>query len=128
MLSAYETGKQKPSLDTLEKILEALGCDLNDLHNSLQIVNERPEAIRKPGDQRAGTWDPYRRDRLHDGSGEEAAVLNIYRVLGINKPLSSEEEQAFGEMLQGFHRLLRYLHATVSQAVTERDAEGEEPA
>ncbi|MES1211178.1 MAG: helix-turn-helix transcriptional regulator, partial [Acidobacteriota bacterium] len=47
MLSAYETGKQKPSLDTLEKILDALACNLNDLHNSLQIVNERPEAIRR---------------------------------------------------------------------------------
>ena len=44
MLSAYETGKQKPSLDTLEKILAALDGDLNDLHNALQIVNERPEA------------------------------------------------------------------------------------
>jgi DNA-binding XRE family transcriptional regulator len=48
MLSAYETGKQKPSLETLEKILGALGCDLNDLHNAVQIVNERPEAIRRP--------------------------------------------------------------------------------
>src|SRR5215831_3340064 len=48
MLSAYETGKQKPSLETLEKILAALGCDLNDLHNAVQIVNERPEAIRRP--------------------------------------------------------------------------------
>src|SRR5215217_7445598 len=34
MLSAYETGKQKPSLDTLEKILGALNGDLNDLHNA----------------------------------------------------------------------------------------------
>ena len=54
MLSAYETGKQKPSLDTLEKILDALDCTLNDLHNSLQIVNERPEAIRRPGGRESG--------------------------------------------------------------------------
>src|SRR5215467_6086828 len=47
MLSAYETGKQKPSLDTLEKILLALDSDLSDLHNALQIVNERPDAIRR---------------------------------------------------------------------------------
>src|SRR5215475_8972625 len=46
MLSAYETGKQKPSLDTLEKILGALACDLNDLHNALQIVNGRPANFR----------------------------------------------------------------------------------
>src|SRR6476661_7101581 len=59
MLSAYETGKQKPSLDTLEKILSALECDLNDLHNALQIVNERPEAIRRPG---RDNWQSYRPD------------------------------------------------------------------
>jgi transcriptional regulator with XRE-family HTH domain len=46
MLSAYETGRQRPSLETLEKILETLGCDLNDLHNALQIVNGRPERIK----------------------------------------------------------------------------------
>src|SRR5215510_16041632 len=61
MLSAYETGKQKPSLDTLEKILAALECDLNDLHNSLQIVNERPEAIRRAASVRED-WQVYRRD------------------------------------------------------------------
>ena len=59
MLSAYETGKQKPTLDTLEKILVALECDLNDLHNALQIVNERPEAIRRPTGGR-DTWQGYR--------------------------------------------------------------------
>src|SRR5262249_8964891 len=62
MLSAYETGKQKPSLDTLEKILSALECDLNDLHNSLQIVNERPEAIRRSGGQRESVWPGARMD------------------------------------------------------------------
>ena len=63
MLSAYETGKQKPSLDTLEKILAALDCDLNDLHNALQIVNERPEAIRRRrprGDVAAAPREPGR--------------------------------------------------------------------
>ena len=41
MLSAYETGKQKPSIETLEKILGALQVDLADLFNALQVVNER---------------------------------------------------------------------------------------
>ena len=68
MLSAYETGKQKPSLDTLEKILVALECDLNDLHNALQIVNERPDAIRRaPGGR--DPWQGYQ-----PGSGQEAAA------------------------------------------------------
>src|SRR6185369_7809945 len=70
MLSAYETGKQKPSLVTLEKILAALDGDLNDLHNALQIVNERPEAIRKAGGAKSGAWQLYRRDRQEDGEEE----------------------------------------------------------
>src|SRR5215208_2257478 len=69
MLSAYETGKQKPSLDTLEKILAALDGDLNDLHNALQIVNERPEAIRRSGSGR-GMWPLLRRESLESEGGE----------------------------------------------------------
>jgi transcriptional regulator with XRE-family HTH domain len=46
MLSAYETGRQRPSLETLDKLLETLRCDLNDLHNALQIVNGRPEQLK----------------------------------------------------------------------------------
>lgn len=37
MLSAYETGKQLPTLPTLSKILMALGADLQDLHNALLL-------------------------------------------------------------------------------------------
>ena len=50
MLSAYETGRQRPSLETLEKILSTLGCDLNDLHNAIQIINGRPERIKHRGE------------------------------------------------------------------------------
>jgi transcriptional regulator with XRE-family HTH domain len=46
MLSAYETGRQRPSLETLDRLLAALGSDLNDLHNALQIVNGRPERLK----------------------------------------------------------------------------------
>jgi transcriptional regulator with XRE-family HTH domain len=115
MLSAYETGKQKPSLDTLEKILAALECDLNDLHNALQIVNERPEAIRRSGMQREGIWSGHRgefRESLRDvGDGGSP---NVYNILGINRPLPPAEEQALSEMLQGFHKLVRYLHDSIS--------------
>lgn len=120
MLSAYETGKQKPSLETLEKILAALECDLNDLHNSLQIVNERPEAIRRPGAQRDGGWSSYRRE---DQEGEPGNP-GVYRVLGVNRPLPPLEEQALSEMLEGFHKLVRYFHETVSR--TREDGEPEE--
>ena len=116
MLSAYETGKQKPSLDTLEKILAALECDLNDLHNALQIVNERPEAIRRGRDG----WTGSRLEGARDGG--EGASSNVYNILGINRPLPPMEEQALSEMLQGFHKLVRYLHE-VSQPLRERAPE-----
>jgi transcriptional regulator with XRE-family HTH domain len=117
MLSAYETGKQKPSLDTLEKILAALECDLNDLHNALQIVNERPEAIRRSGLQREGSWSGQRREGQDDPrEGADGASPNVYNILGINRPLPPVEEQALSEMLQGFHKLVRYLHDSISPA------------
>ena len=73
MLSAYETGRQKPSLETLEKLLTALDCDLHDLHNAIQIVNERRHRLRFPpasqrarsarrnAEQRWGNAAPHRR-------------------------------------------------------------------
>ena len=111
MLSAYETGKQKPSLDTLEKILTALECDLNDLHNALQIVNERPEAIRRSGGLRGRAPGPGTQRE----SGRDGESPNVYNILGINRPLPPMEEQALSEMLRGFHKLVRYLHDSVAQ-------------
>jgi len=124
MLSAYETGKQKPSLDTLEKILTSLECDLNDLHNSLQIVNERPESIRRPGSMRE-TWQAFGQDAA--GAAQEGGAvggLSVYRILGLTRQLPPQEEQALSEMLDGFHKLVRYLHKTVSPA-TAAEAEPE---
>jgi transcriptional regulator with XRE-family HTH domain len=121
MLSAYETGKQKPSLDTLEKILAALECDLNDLHNSLQIVNERPEAIRRPGSGR-DNWQTV-------GGGQDstdASGLNVYRVLGLSRQIPAQEEQALSEMLEGFHKLVRYLHNAIAQPPAPPSAPDEE--
>ncbi|HEX9940387.1 MAG TPA: helix-turn-helix transcriptional regulator [Thermoanaerobaculia bacterium] len=126
MLSAYETGKQKPSLDTLEKILAALECDLNDLHNALQIVNERPEAIRRSG---GGDWQSFVRNP-QDAPQEagDAGGLNVYRLLGLNRQLPPQEEQALSEMLDGFHKLIRYLHSTISPAPAAETKPEEEPS
>lgn len=126
MLSAYETGKQKPSLDTLEKILAALECDLNDLHNALQIVNERPEAIRRPGASR-DNWQGYYRDSQESlQEATDVSGLNVYRVLGLNRQLPPQEEQALSEMLDGFHKLVRYLHGSLSQPPRPSESEPDE--
>lgn len=119
MLSAYETGKQKPSLDTLEKILEALGSDLSDLHSALQIVNERPVTTRRPELHPSG-WASAWRGGLSTGP-EAGPKVDVYRTLGIDRPLPEEEEQALGEMLAGFHRLLRFLHRAGSLAEVADD-------
>jgi transcriptional regulator with XRE-family HTH domain len=108
MLSAYETGRQRPSLESLEKLLETLGCDLNDLHNALQIVNGRPDRMRSwrawetPASPSA--WEPDAAPEaampaktagafraaapgftIHEpaaGADDPAAVAELYRVLG----------------------------------------------
>jgi len=98
MLSAYETGRQRPSLDTLDKVLDTLGCNLNDLHNALRIVNGEPGGFVRPDS---------RRDPLTVSADGE---VDVYEALGIVEPLPEQEEKALAEMLQGFHRLLRFLH------------------
>ncbi len=120
MLSAYETGKQKPSLDTLEKILEALGSDLSDLHNALQIVNERPPTGRRQEPLSASGWPTAWRGGLSSGA-ESGPAVDVYRTLGIDRPLPAEEEQALAEMLAGFHRLLRFLHRAGSMVELAED-------
>ncbi|HWN44347.1 MAG TPA: helix-turn-helix transcriptional regulator [Thermoanaerobaculia bacterium] len=100
MLSAYETGRQRPSLETLEKLLNTLGCDLHDLHNAIQIVNGRPAAMR-PGS---------RFGEPESAGGREHGFPDLYSVLGQSDPLPPELERAFGQLLDGFHKLIRYMH------------------
>ncbi|MEM9290275.1 MAG: helix-turn-helix transcriptional regulator [Acidobacteriota bacterium] len=48
MLSAYETGKQRPSFSTIDKILVALGCSADDLTDAMrqeQQGNENAEPL-----------------------------------------------------------------------------------
>jgi transcriptional regulator with XRE-family HTH domain len=114
MLSAYETGRQKPSLDTLEKLLNTLGCDLHDLHNALEIVNGKPGIVRQAEVSTAkmgAVWD--------------RGFPDLYSVLGQSQPLPPELENALGQLLDGFHKLIRYMHwslaaASGAQAATEK--------
>jgi len=116
MLSAYETGKQRPSLETLEKVLGALGAELADLHDALDIVNERSTP---PGRlRRSAGWGWAERRGIPLGHpfadpASDLEVLDVHRILGADRPLPPEEERAFREMLAGFHRLIRFLHSHV---------------
>ncbi len=114
MLSAYETGRQRPSLETLDKILDTLESDLNDLHNALQIVNGKPVIARSPA---RAAWDHYPLAGVPASEVAEAQrPVDVYGALGIEGPLPAEEERALTEMLDGFHRLVRYLHSGATQA------------
>ena len=108
MLSAYETGKQRPSIDTLEKILAALNVDLADLFNALQIVNERSPHLRI-----ADRGDSAARPAYVSTVTE----VDVYRVLGIDRKVAQPEEEAMAEMLRGFHKLLRHYHSMLQAAV-----------
>ena len=117
MLSAYETGRQRPSLETLDKLMETLQCNLNDLHNALQIVNGRPGELIRPA-----VWNPRvaQADEVAEGTGGD-----LYRVLNIERALPVEQERALAQMLDGFHRLVRYLHRALTEQAPAGDAEDE---
>jgi len=117
MLSAYETGRQRPSLETLEKILDTLECDLNDLHNAIQIINGRPEKMRRRDETAAGGDEAPAGGVLETTEGR----ADVQRLLGRSAPLPPEEERALGEMLEGFHLFLRYLHGALAQTLRLRD-------
>jgi transcriptional regulator with XRE-family HTH domain len=124
MLSAYETGRQRPSLETLEKILGTLGCDLNDLHNAIQIINGRPEGMRRRGEGAGGSQEEGAADSPTGAPLTER--LDVQHILGRRQALPPEEERAMSEMLDGFHRFLRYLHDTLARALRP-DRPGDAP-
>src|SRR6478672_1710856 len=124
MLSAYETGRQRPSLETLEKVLETLGCDLNDLHNAIQIINGRPEKMKRRGEGMGGEEAAPPAAGESPKTTDEGGRTALQRVLGRSDSLPVEEERAFTEMLDGFHRLLRYFHDTFSQERKRREGDG----
>lgn len=96
MLSAYETGKQRPSLPSLEKILDALGADLMAVARALDHVNERRPRLPGPA-RRAGS------------AAAPPPAVDVRAVLGV-EDLPPEEEEAMARTLDGFHRLLLYVH------------------
>lgn len=121
MLSAYETGRQRPSLETLEKILSTLGCDLNDLHNAIQIINGRPEGMRRRGEG-VDAEDEEEAPAAAPPGGLDK--VDVHRILGRREALPLEEERALSEMLEGFHRFLRYLHETLARAIRPSEPGG----
>lgn len=130
MLSAYETGKRRPSLKSLDSLLTAMQAHLGDLHRAL-MAERRQNDYLTGGESVSGRGGHHRRRGPHvlaetvpaatsyaNGYGDLdlAAAADIYDLLGIHGPLPAEEERALSEMLRGFLKLLRFLHHTSAEA------------
>lgn len=106
MLSAYETGKQNPSIETLEKILGALNLDLLALHKALQV--------NQSGDEARSNLDSWSAGLQHPGRGRVFPMTDsrtsLYHILDIDHPLPPDQEFAFSQMLSGYHALLRHMY------------------
>ncbi|HEX6198819.1 MAG TPA: helix-turn-helix transcriptional regulator [Thermoanaerobaculia bacterium] len=100
MLSSYENEKQRPALDTLERILDALEIDLDYLAHAIRMV--RQDEDRRGGGRREAPPRP-------PAPFGAAPYLDLERVLGLDRRLGSGEERAVAQMLDGFHNLLRYM-------------------
>jgi transcriptional regulator with XRE-family HTH domain len=111
MLSAYETGRRRPSLKTLSRLLEALDADLGDLHRAL-VAESYGDAVfgGRGGRARRPAVDAPYPVGAPGAALEVAEPPDVYQVLGVDRRLAPAEEVALSEMLSGFHNLLRYLH------------------
>jgi transcriptional regulator with XRE-family HTH domain len=98
MLSAYETGRQRPSFATIDKVLAALECDAADLVAALQAV-----------DHHENLTEPERRR-------EEAGVarINLPQSFPRNAPFVSADY-----VLTGLDRLTEAEQAHLSSLLPE---------
>jgi transcriptional regulator with XRE-family HTH domain len=124
MLSSYENQKQRPTLETLERLLEALEIDLEQLAYAIRAVRDedRRSAGEEPDDEPTSAASSFYlgSDPLHPGGQE------LHRTLGLSGPLDPAQEQAVLQILQGFHSLLRYvLRRSHEVAEISRRLEGE---
>jgi len=99
MLSNYETGVKKPSLDSMGKILDALGIYLGKFDDALDVVNDRELRGRPPEPPTAAAGAP-------DG-------VDLPRFLGADRDLPPELQLGFAEMVHGFQRVARHVYQTV---------------
>lgn len=107
MLSKYEHSKTMPTLPVLSKILEAMGCDLSDLASALEMLSG------------GSGFDEIETPARPPRSWPENALEVLLEVTFGTGPLAEEEERAFGEMLSGYCRWLRFLRETAHRRAEE---------
>lgn len=98
MLSAYETGKHRPSLDTTERVLKALECDVVELTHALQFIDRQDSAANEG------------RPMAEPGTDLRASELSSFVEGNIGSArLDSAEKEVLGSLLPGVLTLIRYL-------------------
>jgi len=125
MLSGYENGKKLPALGSLDKIIRAMGFTLRDLVDVLEgpLPGDPPPDPDAPSARRSAAPAPVVR-----GNGKLSMPrlhFDLAAIFGSSSELQEEEEQAFGEMLQGYCRWLRYLREMAATQEVEDDDQPE---
>lgn len=100
MLSNYETGVKKPSVDSLGKILDALGLYVGKLDDALDVVNDRPLRAHQLGQLSASERGGIR-------------GIDVRAFVGAQEDLPSDLEEGFVEMIHGFRQIARYMYRVV---------------
>lgn len=103
MISNYERGKEKPSLDSLWKILTALNCTLIDLEAALRFVQgdhfpvhcENWRIILASDEYETGVTEPQ---SISD------AEASLEKILG-SGPIGPDIERGMGSILRGVLQL-----------------------
>ncbi len=98
MISSYESGRSQPTVATLDKILAAIGADMYELCDALDLVNDRKRRL-----QRAA---------MVPGTNAGGQALEALQL----GTLAPGEEEAFQQMLDGFRRWLQFLRSTAPGA------------
>jgi transcriptional regulator with XRE-family HTH domain len=108
MLSAYERGRVQPTLDTLDRLLRALDCDLSALSQALSIVTSMGKVGRKRGsesttvDADEGGAPPQTREAFVLDPEKDPPTVD-------REALSQEEEAAFQALLEAHRKWLQAL-------------------
>lgn len=113
MISQWERGEQRPSLDSLEATLDGLGCSLADLHEALEKVGSGVEPAVPEVDpvdallalaDRGGDVDPKVRQRLR-------ALVDLVDIGG----LPSKLQEVTGKIGRLEHLMRHEIHSLETQ-------------
>ena len=105
MLSNYEHGVKKPTLDNLGKILDAFDLDLGKLDEALDLVNDRS--------LRRGAHSPP----AAPGATE---AVDLAAFLGADLAVRPDLEPAFAELVRGFQAIARHLYRDLTKERPQR--------